>query len=108
MPFFFHAGKTLGDGNTTNHNLFNAILLDSRCISHGFSLYKYLQLLKDVKDNQILVEVCPISSEVLCLATDILHHPIGVIIAHGVPIAISNDDPSMMGQDAPRLSFDFY
>ena len=74
----------------------------------GFSLHKHPQLLKDVKDNQVLVEVCPISSEVLRLATDILHHPIGAMVAHGVPTAISNDDPSMMGQDAPGLSFDFH
>ncbi|ETN44351.1 uncharacterized protein HMPREF1541_10531 [Cyphellophora europaea CBS 101466] len=108
MPFFFHAGETLGDGNATDHNLFDALLFDSRRIGHGFSLYKHPELLKDVKDNHVMVEVCPISSEVLRLATDVLHHPIGAMIAHGVATAISNDDPSMMGQDAPGLSFDFY
>ena len=32
IPFFFHAGETLGDGNATDHNLFDAVLLDSRRI----------------------------------------------------------------------------
>jgi adenosine deaminase CECR1 len=108
MPFFFHAGETLGDGNATDNNLFDALLFDSRRIGHGFSLYKHPQLLKDAIANHVMVEVCPISSEVLRLATDILHHPITAMINHGVATAISNDDASMMGQDAPGLSFDFY
>lgn len=108
MPFFFHAGETLGDGNATDHNLFDALLLDSRRIGHGFSLYKHPQLLEDAADSHVMIEVCPISSEVLRLATDALHHPISAMIAHGVATAISNDDPAMMGQHAPGLSFDFY
>lgn len=55
-----------------------------------------------------MIEVCPISSEGLRLATDMLHHPISAMMAHGVATAISNDDAAMMGQDAPGLSFDFY
>ena len=108
LPFFFHAGETLGDGNSTDHNLFDAIMLDTRRIGHGFSLYKHPQLLKDVAEKRVLVEVCPISSEVLRLATDILHHPIYAMISHGVPTAISNDDAAMMGQDIAGVSYDFY
>jgi adenosine deaminase CECR1 len=108
MPFFLHAGETLGDGNSTDRNLFDALMLDSRRIGHGFSMYKHPQLMADARDRNVLLEVCPISNEVLRLATDVLHHPVGALIAHGVPTAISNDDPSMMGQDAPGLSFDFY
>ncbi|KAF9881922.1 adenosine/AMP deaminase [Colletotrichum karsti] len=108
MPFFFHAGETVGDGNTTDSNLFDAIELGTRRIGHGFSLYKHPKLVREVKEKNILVEVCPISNEVLRLATDILHHPLPAMIAHGVPTAISNDDPAMMGQDTAGLSFDFY
>jgi adenosine deaminase CECR1 len=108
MPFFLHAGETLGDGNATDRNLFDALMLDSRRIGHGFSMYKHPQLMADARDKRVLLEVCPISNEVLRLATDVLHHPVGALIAHGVPTAIGNDDPSMMGHDAPGLSFDFY
>ncbi|KIX01491.1 uncharacterized protein Z518_09217 [Rhinocladiella mackenziei CBS 650.93] len=108
MPFFFHAGETLGDGNSTDNNLFDAVLFNSRRIGHGFSLYKHPKLMRLVQDQRVMVEVCPISSEVLRLATDVLHHPLPAMIAHGVPTAISNDDPSILGQDAPGLSFDFY
>lgn len=107
MPFFFHVGETVGDGNTTDSNLFDAVELGTRRIGHGFSLYKHPKLVREVRDKNILVEVCPVSNEVLRLATDILHQPLPAMIAHGVPTAISNDDPAMMGQDAAGLSFDF-
>ncbi|KAF2793240.1 adenosine deaminase family protein [Melanomma pulvis-pyrius CBS 109.77] len=109
LPFFFHAGETVGTGNATDLNLFDALTLpDTRRIGHGFSLYKHPELVRHVKDNDIMIEVCPISNEVLRLSTDILHHPVSALIAQGVPTSISNDDPAIMGQDLPGLSFDFY
>ncbi|OHF03937.1 adenosine/AMP deaminase [Colletotrichum orchidophilum] len=108
MPFFFHAGETLGDGNSTDLNLFDAVLLGTRRIGHGFSLYKHPELIQAVKKKNIMVEVCPISNEVLQLSTDILHHPLPAMIAHGVTTALSNDDPAMLGQEAAGLSYDFY
>ncbi|RCI08393.1 hypothetical protein L249_8866 [Ophiocordyceps polyrhachis-furcata BCC 54312] len=108
VPFFFHAGETLGDGNATDSNLFDALLLGTRRIGHGFSLYKHPKLIEFAVANRVMVEVCPISNEVLRLATDILHHPLPALVAHGVPTSISNDDPAMLGQDAAGLSFDFY
>ncbi|PLB49877.1 adenosine deaminase family protein [Aspergillus steynii IBT 23096] len=108
VPFFFHAGETLGDGNSTDLNLVDALVFGTRRIGHGFSLYKHPHLIEEVIENGIMVEVCPISNEVLRLATDILHHPLPAMIAHGVPTAISNDDPAMLGQDAAGVSYDFY
>ncbi|KAE8151583.1 hypothetical protein BDV25DRAFT_152473 [Aspergillus avenaceus] len=108
IPFFFHAGETLGDGNSTDLNLFDAVLFGTRRIGHGFSLYKHPKLINEVIENAIMVEVCPISNEVLRLATDILHHPLPAMIAHGIPTAISNDDPAILGQNAAGLSYDFY
>jgi adenosine deaminase/adenosine deaminase CECR1 len=108
IPFFFHAGETLGDGNSTDYNLVDAILFNSRRIGHGFSLYKHPTLIDEMIEKAVMVEVCPISNEVLRLATDILHHPLPAMIAHGVPTAISNDDPAILGQDIAGLSYDFY
>ena len=108
IPYFFHAGETLGDGNTTDLNLFDAILFNTRRIGHGFSLYKHPNLIQQVIEQNVMVEVCPISNEVLRLNTDVLHHPLPAMIAHGIPTAISNDDPAMLGQDIAGLSYDFY
>jgi len=109
VPFFLHAGETVGTGNSTDLNIFDAMTLpDNRRVGHGFSMYKHPELIRHARDNDILVEVCPISNEVLRLATDVLHHPIPALIAQGIPTSINNDDPAIMGQDAPGLSFDFY
>ena len=39
IPFFFHAGECLEDGDDTDQNLFDAILLGTRRMRHEFSLY---------------------------------------------------------------------
>lgn len=108
IPYFFHAGETLGDGNATDNNLFDALVFNTRRIGHGFSLYKHPDLIQQMRQQNVMVEVCPISNEVLRLNTDVLHHPLPAMIAHGVPTAISNDDPAILGQDVAGLSYDFY
>lgn len=106
IPFFFHAGETLGDGTETDENLFDAILLGTRRIGHGFSLFKHPLLIDMVKDKRILIESCPVSNEVLRLTSSILAHPLPALLARGVPVALCNDDPSILGQGVSGLSHD--
>ncbi|KAI3396565.1 hypothetical protein diail_12014 [Diaporthe ilicicola] len=108
MPFFFHAGETLGDGTATDQNLFDAVLLGTRRIGHGFSLYKHPLLADLVKERRILIESCPISNEVLRLCGSIMSHPLPALLARGVPCALSNDDPAMLGQDTAGMTHDFW
>ncbi|KAH8768150.1 hypothetical protein F5883DRAFT_69100 [Diaporthe sp. PMI_573] len=108
MPFFFHAGETLGDGTATDQNLFDAVLLGTRRIGHGFSLYKHPLLTELVKERRILIESCPISNEVLRLCGSITSHPLPSLLARGVPCALSNDDPAMLGQDTAGMTHDFW
>jgi adenosine deaminase CECR1 len=108
IPFFFHAGECLGDGNDTDQNLFDAILLGTRRIGHGFSLYKHPLLIDMVKDKKILVESCPISNEILRLCASILSHPLPALLARGVSCALCNDDPAILGQDTAGMTHDFW
>ncbi|EHK98314.1 putative Adenosine deaminase CECR1-A [Glarea lozoyensis 74030] len=87
IPFFFHAGETLGDGSDTDENLFDAVLLGTRRIGHGFSLYKHPLLVDMVKEKKILVET---------------------LLARGVPCSLCNDDPAILGQDTAGMTHDFW
>lgn len=108
IPFFFHAGETLGDGDSVDENLFDAILLGTRRIGHGFSLYKHPLLCDMVKDKRILIESCPVSNEILRLTSGIMSHPLPALLARGIPCSLSNDDPAILGQGANGMSHDFF
>ncbi|KJZ79614.1 hypothetical protein HIM_01083 [Hirsutella minnesotensis 3608] len=108
LPFFFHAGETLGDGTSTDSNLFDAVLLGTRRIGHGYSLYKHPLLIDMVKEKRILIESCPVSNEVLRLNGGIMSHPLPSLIARGVACSLCNDDPAMLGHDTAGMSHDFW
>ena len=108
IPYFFHAGECLGDGDETDQNLFDAILLSTRRIGHAFSLYKHPLLIEMVKQRKILVESCPISNEVLRLAGSIKSHPLPALLARGVPASLSNDDPAILGHGKHGMTHDFW
>ncbi|KAI9167618.1 CECR1 family adenosine deaminase [Paramyrothecium foliicola] len=108
LPFFFHAGETLGDGNHTDGNLYDAILLGTRRIGHGYSLFKHPLLIDMIKEKRILIESCPISNEVLRLCSSITAHPLPALLSRGVPCSLCNDDPAMMGHDTAGMSHDFW
>ncbi|RVX65755.1 hypothetical protein B0A52_10389 [Exophiala mesophila] len=108
LPFFFHAGECLGDGDSTDSNLFDAILLGTRRIGHGYSLFKHPLLLEMVKDKKILIESCPISNEILRLSSSIMSHSLPALLSRGVAVSLNNDDPAILGHGKNGLSHDFW
>ena len=108
IPFMFHAGECLGDGDETDHNLFDAILLGTRRIGHGFSLYKHPLLIDLVKEKKILIECCPISNEILRLTSSIKSHPLPALLSRGVSVSLCNDDPAILGHGKNGLTHDFW
>jgi adenosine deaminase CECR1 len=108
IPFFFHAGECLGDGDDTDKNLYDAILLGTRRIGHGYSLYKHPLLINLVKEKKILVECCPISNEILRLSNTIKHHSLPALLSRGVAVSLNNDDPAVFGIGKNGLSHDFW
>ena len=108
LPFFFHAGECLGDGDSTDQNLFDAILLGTRRIGHGYSLYKHPLLIDMVKERKILVESCPISNEVLRLNSSVRGHVLPALLSRGVSCSLNNDDPCILGYGRNGLTHDFW
>lgn len=105
IPFLFHAGETLGDGSAADDNLFDAILLGTKRIGHGYSLAKHPHLMELCKERGIAVEVCPISNEVLRLTSSMPMHPLPVLLNNGIPVALATDNPTTFGN---LLSHDLY
>ncbi|KAH0949286.1 hypothetical protein HN011_003508 [Eciton burchellii] len=106
IQFFFHAGETNWNGETTDLNLLDAFLLKTKRIGHGYALTKHPLLWDFVKQQKIAVEICPISNQVLGLVTDMRNHPASSLFASGSPVVVSNDDPGIWG--AQGLTYDFY
>jgi len=103
IPFLFHAGETLLDtGGTTDptkSNIYDACLLKSKRIGHGYSLLKHPHLLphfrKTDKQPGICIELCPISNELLHLCRNIKEHPYPQLLAQGIPCTVNSDNPSL-------------
>ncbi|KAI9061473.1 Metallo-dependent hydrolase [Trametes sanguinea] len=106
VPFIFHAGETTGDGTAADVNLYDAILLGTKRIGHGFSMYKHPKLMEVCREQGICIEMCPISNEVLRLTGSMPMHPLPAVINHGVHAVLCSDDPSVFGNMG--LSFDFF
>lgn len=104
FPFYFHGGESLFINTKRDENLFDALLLDSKRVGHGYAFRHHPLLLDMAKSKQVALEICPISNQVLELVSDFRNHPIANYIADDVPIVISYDDPFLFGYDS--LAYD--
>jgi len=103
LPYFFHAGET---DWPTKDNIFDAILLNTTRIGHGYDLKDYPFLMDIVKTNGICIEVCPISNQLLRVVEDLRNHPAVIFLNNGLPVSISPDDPVIYGYQG--VTYDFY
>jgi adenosine deaminase CECR1 len=62
--------------------------------------------MEQVKQHQNLIEVNPISNQILGYVSDLRNHPARVLLANNVNLSINSDDPGVFGYDG--LSYDFW
>lgn len=93
-----HAGETTGPDE-----VWSALRdLGAERIGHGIGAADDMALLDHLRDNDITLELCP-TSNVRTRAVDrIEDHPLPALVRHGVPVALSTDDPGMFGTDLNR------
>jgi len=103
LPLYFHAGES---NSISNKNLYDAVLLDTKRIGHGLNLVFYPELIDAVIKKDILIELSPISNQVLGYIPDLRTHPGRMLLKNGVQCAISSDDPSVFGYQG--ISYDFW
>ncbi|KAL4983975.1 hypothetical protein BDW68DRAFT_167914 [Aspergillus falconensis] len=108
IPFMFHAGHCLGDGDPADDNLFDAVLLGTRRISQALSLYKHPLLIDVLKSKNILIECSPSSTAYMGFSNSFQSHPLPALLSRGVSVAVSNDSPGIFGLGPNGLSSEFY
>jgi len=102
FPLYLHCGES----NDKNHKqLYDAILLGTKRIGHGFHLAFHPELMKIVKEKGICIECCPVSNFVLGYTLDLRCHPTRSFLHQGLPVTISPDDPGFMGYEGVALDY---
>jgi adenosine deaminase CECR1 len=103
FPLYLHDGESAwGD----NDNLIDAALLRPRRIGHAFNLFRFPTLYEKIKTNDIALEICPISNQLLGLTPDLRTHPAAGYLNAGVQCVLASDDPLFFGNDG--LSYDYW
>lgn len=104
LNVFLHAGESCA---RNNENLYDAIMLGTRRIGHGFALVNHPHLIELVKEKDICLEVCPISNLVLGYMFDLRWHPARSLMHRGVPMTISADDPGFWNTYGLSLDYTY-
>lgn len=99
---FLHAGES---DNRSNAALYDAILLGCKRIGHGFALIKHPVLIDMVKANNICLEICPVSNDILGYQHDMRTHPVRHLLTKGVKCSINPDDNGFF--NSPGVTLDF-
>ncbi|HFK5583857.1 TPA: adenosine kinase [Elizabethkingia anophelis] len=103
MPLFLHAGES---NSVFNKNVVDLALLNNKRIGHGLNLIYFPKTLELIKKQNKLVEVSPISNQILGYVSDMRNHPARVLLSNGVQCSINSDDPGVYGYEG--LSYDFW
>jgi len=86
-----HAGESTGPEtvwDALNH-------LGAERIGHGIAAAQDPALMAHLKDNGIVLEVCPTSNVCTRSVPSLAEHPLPALVAAGVPVTINTDDPPM-------------
>lgn len=103
VPLYLHAGESC---SIYNKNISEIPLADNKRIGHALNLIYFPELMEKVKQHQNLIEVNPISNQILGYVSDLRNHPARVLLANNVNLSINSDDPGVFGYDG--LSYDFW
>jgi adenosine deaminase CECR1 len=99
---YLHAGESTA---RSNNELYDAVLLGCKRIGHGFALAKSPNLIKKVIEDNICLEICPVSNHALGYVNDLRTHPARSLLTKGVMISLNPDDQGFW--DAPGVTMDY-
>lgn len=103
MPLYLHDGES---NSQEVKNMYDALLLNSKRIGHGFNLMNFPSVVEMIKQKDICIEVSPLSNQILGYVKDLRLHPASLMLRHGVQLSINSDDPGIF--DYTGLSYDYW
>lgn len=92
VPFTIHAGEADGPSSIRS-----AIGFGATRIGHGTTLIQDEKLLEEVKEKNILLEVCPISNVMTQAVSDVKNHPVKEYIDRNLNVCIATDNITVQG-----------
>ena len=93
-----HAGETEG----AEHVRQAVVDLQVRRVQHGVRAVEDEAILRLLADRQICCDVALTSNECLRVVETVASHPLPRMLAAGVPVTLSTDDPPFFGTDLAR------
>jgi adenosine deaminase CECR1 len=102
VPLCLHDGESDWDLD----NLYDAVTLRSVRVGHGFNLYRYPAVQQAVKEQNICMEINPLSNQILGYVRDLRVHPAIGYLAQGIQCSISSDDPAVFGYNG--VTYDYW
>jgi len=91
-----HAGEAAGEESVKA-----ALDFGAKRIGHGVAA-KSEDLLRRIKQNDVLLEVCPTSNLQTGAVDSIKNHPIKRFLEAGIPVALCSDNMTVSATDVPR------
>lgn len=91
LPSVPHAGETEGPDS-----IWGALrVLNAVRIGHGVRCLEDPELVRELRERQIPLEVCPTSNVCLGVAPSIHGHPLPQLLSEGLYVTVNSDDPPM-------------
>ena len=87
IPFTIHAGEADGPDSISS-----AIGFGAKRIGHGVRAIEDPNVLNIIKNNNILLEICPTSNIQTNLVDNIKRHPIRLLYDYGINITVNTDN----------------
>lgn len=80
----------MSSGSASDKNLYCALELGTKRIGHGLALTKHPLLRDTVKQQDIAIELCPVSNKILkYVGSDLRQHPFISFLFEGLPLVVT-------------------
>ncbi len=88
-----------GEDSDASHVARTLDLFKPRRIGHGIRAWGDRELLARLRDEDVLLEVCPTSNWLTRAVPSLASHPLPLLHRAGVAVSINSDDPQLMAID---------